>query len=345
MPTRLFVVGASWNGLQALCELVSSLPEDFPAPIFIVQHTSPEGPSRLPQILSKAGSLPASHAQQGEFFRAGNIYVAPPDHHMLLRRQYVLLSRGPHENQTRPAVDVLFRSAALAYGPTVVGVVLSGHLDDGTAGLMTIKGGGGIAIVQQPSEATAPSMPESALRHVQDVDHCCNVKEIAALFIQLAKGDPQFPTAPVDPVLEVEDRIAGGVSTLPDWELLEDRSRYCGLTCPECHSSLCELPGTSFLRFRCRAGHAFSPQSLVYAQATARESTLSSLYGWLREELALVDRLLADPAYRTAGFTDELAERAARLRHSAAQIARSTGQFDVDCERTSRTALVAPAAS
>ena len=115
----------------------------------------------MPEILCDAGSLHAAHPQQGEPFRAGRIYVAPPDYHMLIQRNYVWLSRGPHENRTRPAVDVLFRSAALAHGPLVVGVVLTGHLDDGTVGLMTIKGGGGIAIVQEPSEASAPSMPSA----------------------------------------------------------------------------------------------------------------------------------------------------------------------------------------
>jgi two-component system chemotaxis response regulator CheB len=172
----------------------------------------------------------------------------------------VLLSRGPHENSTRPAVDVLFRSAALAYGPMVVGVVLTGHLDDGTAGLMTIKGGGGIAVVQEPSEASAPSMPESALRHVRKVDHCCKVSEMAALFVQLAGSDPPFPTEPSDPILEFEDRISAATASLPDWELLEQSSRYCELTCPEYHSSPLELPHlteVALLRFRCRAGHGF----------------------------------------------------------------------------------------
>jgi two-component system chemotaxis response regulator CheB len=139
MSTRIFVIGASHSGLQALCGLVARLPANFPAPVFIVQHTAREGRSRLPELLSKAGPLPASHPRAGESIRPGHIYVAPPDHHMLVRPKYVWLSRGPRENQIRPAVDPLFRSAALAYGAAVVGVVLTGYLDDGTAGAVSVK--------------------------------------------------------------------------------------------------------------------------------------------------------------------------------------------------------------
>jgi two-component system chemotaxis response regulator CheB len=322
MPSRLFVIGTSWNGVQSLCQLVARLPADFPAPICVVQHLSPEGPSNLPRILSKAGPLPASHPYQGESIRPGCIYVAPPDHHMLVRKGHMFLSRGPHENRTRPAVDALFRSAAIAYGPAVVGVVLTGHLDDGTAGLVAIKGGGGSAVVQDPAEASAPSMPTSALRHVEEVDFCCKVEEMPPIFVRLAHDDPAPARAEQSAMLiEIENRIAAGIAGLSDLEALEEKGRFCGLSCPECRSALCELPAQRILRFRCRAGHAFSAQSLLCAQADVRESVLSQFYDCLRDESTLADRVMSDPTYRGADFAKQEAQRAGSLHRMAEQLA------------------------
>ena len=322
MSSRVFVIGTSMNGVQALCDLVKGLPADFPAPIFIVQHTSPEGPSRLPGILSRSGPLPAAHPRPGELFRPGHIYVAPPDHHMLVRQRYVWLSQGPRENHTRPAVDPLFRSAALAYGPAVVGVVLTGHLDDGTDGLMVVKNAGGLAIVQDPLEASAPSMPASALRHVQGVDYTCKVSEMGALFTALAEDAiPAVSALESRVLLEIENRIAEGTSTLADWQMLERKGRYTGFTCPECHCSLCELPANGILRFRCRAGHAFSTQSLLCSRAEARENQLAGLYGAFLEEFALAERVLAEPTYRQEEpIAADMMRRVATLRRRAAQV-------------------------
>jgi len=318
MPSRLFVIGTSWNGVQSLCQLVAQLPANFPAPICIVQHVSPEGPSQLPKILSKAGPLPASHPHQGELLQPGCIYVAPPDQHMLVKRGYVFLSRGPHENRARPAVDALFRSAALSYGPAVVGVVLTGYLDDGTAGLMAVKGGGGAAVVQDPAEAPAPSMPASALRHVRNVDHCCTLDQMTSVLVGLANDDAPPSRAAETSLLQLEDRIASGTASLEDFQDLEGRVAYCGLTCPACNSALCELPDRGMLRFRCRAGHAFSAPSVLSAQAAVRDSELSSLYGRIREESSLAHRLLADPRYHNAA--QDLTQRLDGLSHKATQL-------------------------
>jgi len=189
MGGRLFVIGASLSGIDALSRLMGQLPADFPAPIFIAQHVASHSPGLLPHILSQAGRLPAVHPRNADLIQAGRVYVAPPDRHMLVEKGYVKLSHGPHENLARPAIDPLFRSAAVAYGPAVVGVVLTGQLDDGTAGLLAIKDRAGTTIVQDPAEASASSMPQSALQHVP-VDHCLGLDDMAALLVMLAHDDP-----------------------------------------------------------------------------------------------------------------------------------------------------------
>jgi two-component system chemotaxis response regulator CheB len=245
----------------------------------------------LPHILTNAGRLSPVHPKSGELIESGKIYVAPPDRHMLLQKDYVRLSHGPHENLARPAIDPLFRSAAVAYGPAVVGAVLTGQLDDGTTGLLAIKDRGGISIVQEPAEATAASMPLSAIRHVK-IDYRCKLAEIASLFVALANDDP--PTdedRELQKLMEIENRIAEGVFNVEDWWGLEQMSTPSGLNCPSCRSALYELNDKRVLRFRCRSGHAFSAQSLLSGQADAREAHLSSLFGALIEEATLAKRM------------------------------------------------------
>jgi len=181
----IVVIGASAGGIEALTKLVRTLPGNLPAALFVVLHMPADIPSLLPEILSRVGALPASHPADGMTITPGQIYVAPPDHHLLVERGYVHLVRGPKENRHRPAIDPLFRSAAKAYCQRVVGVILSGALDDGTAGLLAIKRSGGIAIVQSPEEALYPQMPQSALNHVQ-VDYCLPVRKINAIIQHLA---------------------------------------------------------------------------------------------------------------------------------------------------------------
>ncbi|WP_233837749.1 chemotaxis protein CheB [Paraburkholderia sp. ZP32-5] len=271
MSGRIFVIGASQGGIDALRQLVKQLPADFPAPVLIVQHVGAGSPSMLPAILTKAGSLPAQHPGNIELIEQGRIYVAPPNRHMLVRQGYIRLSEGPRENHCRPAIDPLFRSAANAYGPAVVGVVLTGHLDDGTAGLMAIKDRGGIAVVQEPSEALAPSMPRSALAHAC-VDHCCRLAEMGELLVDLARDDPDMPApGSRDDLIRIETRIAEGSVDAADWSQFERLSTPSGLNCPECASALFELRDRSMTRFRCRAGHAFSARALAGEQTGVRD--------------------------------------------------------------------------
>ena len=318
MSGRIFVIGASLSGIDALSELISKLPADFPAPIFVAQHVAAHSPGLLPQILTKAGRLTASHPKKGELMERRHIYVAPPDRHMLVRKGYVTLSHGPHENLARPAVDPLFRSAAIAYGPAVVAAVLTGQLDDGTAGLLAVKDRGGTTIVQDPSEATAPSMPQSAMHHVQ-IDHCCKLDEMASLFVRLAEDDPAAqPPDSLGKLMAIEDRIADGIFNVEDWWNLEQVSSPSGLNCPNCRSGLYELTDKRVLRFRCRSGHAFSARSLLSGQAESRETLLSSLFGAFIEEATLAKRMRRDTAFeRDSLVAAELGERVSVLEREA----------------------------
>jgi two-component system, chemotaxis family, protein-glutamate methylesterase/glutaminase len=180
----IVVVGASAGGVEALVDLARSVPPDLPAAMFVVLHVPSTGSSALPEILSRQGSLPAAHVKDGEPIELGRIYVAPPDHHLLLRTGHVHLARGPRENGHRPAVDPLFRSAAGEYATRVIGVVLSGALDDGTAGLVAVKGRGGLAVVQEPADALYPAMPGSAIEHVR-VDHVLPAAAMGPLLARL----------------------------------------------------------------------------------------------------------------------------------------------------------------
>src|SRR2546421_6158345 len=183
----IIVIGASAGGVEALVKLAGQLPADLPASIFIVLHIPAQSPSLLPDILSRSGRLEAVHPQNGESIAPGRIYIAPPDHHLIVTRGHVRVIHGPKENRHRPAIDPLFRSAALAYGPQVIGVVLTGSLDDGTAGLIAVKQRGGLAVVQDPDDAYCGDMPRSALRYVKAPDYVLPVDQIAPKLIELTK--------------------------------------------------------------------------------------------------------------------------------------------------------------
>lgn len=321
MGNRIVVIGASLSGIDALSTLIEALPADFPAPIFITQHVASHSPGMLPQILSGAGKLCATHPKSPELFENGHIYVAPPDRHMLIAKGYVRLSHGPQENLARPAIDPLFRSAALAYGPAVIGVVLTGQLDDGTAGLLAIKDHGGTTMVQEPNEATARSMPLSALRHVP-IDYRCTLAQMAVRLVELANDDPADVRSEADvALLEVENRIADGIFNVEDWWRLEQMSLPSGLNCPSCRSALYELREARVLRFRCRSGHAYSALSLLSGQADAREALMSSIFGALIEEVTVTRRLLRDAGYAAEPhIVGGLAARADGLEKEAAQV-------------------------
>jgi two-component system chemotaxis response regulator CheB len=284
------VVGASSGGVPALSDLCRALPSDLPASVFVVLHIGARH-SNLPRILSSSGALPAVHARDGEVSMPGKIYVAPPDHHMLLEEGKVRLTRGPKENHTRPAIDPLFRSAALSRGHRVIGIVLSGYLDDGTAGLGAIKRCGGIAMAQDPQEAQADSMPLSALANV-DVDHCASVGILARRLGELTRhpAEPQPQPAPADTV--IEHLASTGEGSMAD--KLQDIGSPSTIVCPECKGVLWELHDKKPMRFRCHTGHGYTLKSLVHEQGITAEAAVWSSVRALQDLEQVMRKLSAD---------------------------------------------------
>jgi two-component system, chemotaxis family, protein-glutamate methylesterase/glutaminase len=294
MPDHdIVVVGASAGGVEALVRLAGSLPADLPAAVFVVLHLPSAGTSALPGILGRHGRLPVNHVKDGEPIEPGRIYVAPPDHHLLVRTGHVHLSRGPRENGHRPAVDPLFRSAAHEYATRVVGVVLSGALDDGTAGLVAIKSRGGVAVVQDPEDALYPGMPGSALQHV-DVDHVLPAVAMGALLARLAAEPAAEPPGPAPTDMEVEVEVEGFSLEAMEGEHAGEPS---GFSCPDCNGVLWGINDGGLQRFRCRVGHAWSPESLLTRQSESLEAALWIALRSLEERAALARRL-AEPARR-----------------------------------------------
>ena len=292
----IIVVGASAGGVEALMHLASQLPADLPAAVYVVLHIPAESPSLLPEILNRAGPLPVSQPADGEELRSGHIYVASPNYHLLLERGRMRQVHGPKENRHRPAIDPLFRSAAYNYGPRVVGVILTGALDDGTSGLHAIKQCGGIAVVQDPEDALYPSMPSSAMAHVE-VDYCLPLAKIGAVLVHLAHEQAQDEGAfPVPDDLEQETRYA----SMEDQETLDSNARVgtpSAYSCPECGGVLWELQDGDLIRFRCRVGHAFSVESVLAAQTEQLENALWAALKTL-EESASLSRSIAEQAHR-----------------------------------------------
>jgi two-component system chemotaxis response regulator CheB len=292
MATRnIIVIGASAGGFEALKKLVANLPKDFAASLFIVWHMSPDIRGVLPQVLNRSETIHAAHAFDGESIAPNRIYVAPPDRHLLIEEGRVRVTRGPKENRFRPAVDPLFRSAAYVYNNRVIGVILSGALDDGTAGLWTVKHRGGLAIVQDPADADVPSMPENASREVE-IDYSVPVSEMADLLVRLSNEQiEEIPEVVMenDEKTEIEIRIAADGSAFESGVMkLGELSPF---TCPECHGVLSTIRDGKRLRFRCHTGHAFSADSLL---STVTENIEDSLYSAIRgveESIMLLNHL------------------------------------------------------
>jgi two-component system, chemotaxis family, protein-glutamate methylesterase/glutaminase len=306
------VVGASAGGVESLQSFAASLPASFPAAVLAVLHIPAHSPSQLHRILARAGPLPVYPAEDGELLCGGRIYVAPADRHLMLDGEYIRLTRGPKESRNRPAVDVLFRSAAHSYGARVIGIVLSGMLDDGTAGLWAIKDRGGIAMVQSPAEALYPSMPQSALEHVA-VDYVLPVAEMPAVLAELTNEVIEMEKITIaSDALALETKIAlegnalqGGVMQL---------GQISPNTCPDCHGVLVKIEEGSIVRFRCHTGHAFSLQTLL---AEVDEAIDLNLWNTIRviEERMLLLRQMAqlaqeEHADKTVAQYSEQAHRA-----------------------------------
>lgn len=290
METRdIVVIGASAGGVEAVASLIEALPRDLAAAVFVVVHFPPHTTSVLPRIITRRGGMTAMHPEDGAPIELGCVYVAPPDRHLLVENGHVRLVRGPRENGARPAVDPLFRSAARAYGARVIGIVLTGNLDDGTAGLMAVKSNGGLAVVQDPEDAFYAGMPSSALRHVQ-ADHVAPLSEIPGILVR--RVGEQVQQQKGEGAVARQQNHEVDISEM-DREAVESPRAGVpsGYACPECHGSLWEVDEGGLLRFRCRVGHAYSIENLLAAQGSSMDAALWAAYRALEERAALTARM------------------------------------------------------
>ncbi|MBD2700035.1 chemotaxis protein CheB [Spirosoma sp. BT702] len=287
---NIIVIGASAGGVYVLKDLVAALPADFGAAIFVVLHVSPHSPSYLPEILAHAGKLTVSHPIDGELVRPGHIYVAPPDHHMLVEYDQVVVKKGPKENRFRPSIDALFRSAAYTYGPRVIGIVLTGLLDDGTSGMWSVKRLGGLTIVQEPDEAMYSSMPDSVLNNVE-VDYRVSVAQMATLLTELIQetvADKSDLLPEEQELMEAEVNIAAQDSAFEQGII--DLGELTPLTCPECSGALVSIKEGKLIRYRCHTGHAFTANTLLAETTKVVEESFWKAIRSLEETVILLEQ-------------------------------------------------------
>jgi two-component system chemotaxis response regulator CheB len=302
--SHIVVIGASAGGLEALTSLMAQLPGDFPAPIFIVHHMAADSSGiALLHAMTKSGRLPCSEAKDEEVFVAGHVYVAPADHHLLLAKGRLRVTRGARENRSRPGIDPLFRSAAVAYRSRVIGVVLTGYLDDGTAGLAAIKRCGGICVVQDPADAAYPDMPQNAMNHVK-VDHVVALELMGALFERLVHRRP-IKDVPIPKDIAVEAKIAERV--LSDLGSVNALGAQVPFNCPNCGGVLWEIAKGSSLRYRCHTGHSFTSKVLLAEQNSKIEETLWVALRMFEERRNLLRTM---SSRRGRGYLPSAAERA-----------------------------------
>lgn len=321
----LVVVGASAGGLQALEDIIGRLPSTLRTPILVVVHTRSDGDGYLPRILSRTSRRPVAFAGDGDTITPGHIYIAPPDAHLMVDGRGIRLGRGPRENGFRPAVDPLFRSASRVYGPRVMGVILSGALDDGSYGLKVLKDGGGIAVVQDPNEARFPSMPLNALR-VVDVDHVLTATAIADFIVEASgrpgQGEERMARKKRSEPTELEPQNPGTETSVE--EMVEALGLPSGLTCPDCGGALWEVQDSKLVRYRCHVGHQFTPEALDSAQRDEVEGALWGAVRVLEEHSELRKRMAQTAEVRgmevvSAGFT-ESAHESQRQAHTIREL-------------------------
>ncbi|MBC3541036.1 chemotaxis protein CheB [Rufibacter sediminis] len=319
----VIVIGTSAGGMVVLCELLEQLPADLPASIFIVQHLARNSNSEvLVDRLNKTSKLTCQVATHEQIIEHGNVYFVPQDHHLLLQKGRMLVTKGPRENLFRPAIDPLFRSAAAAYGPRVIGIVLTGMLQDGTVGMEMIKRSGGITMVQRPEEAEYPDMPLSVLNEIE-VDYVASVSEMGQLLQELVF----VPAASTDQVPEdviyeasIAERLMLDSGEIEDTELMGPRSQF---SCPSCGGALWEVNKGNVTHFRCHVGHAFTPDAYLNANVESIEETLWIAMRMLEERRTMLNAM-ADQDKRKGHNTwsetqeeraQELKQHIARIRH------------------------------
>lgn len=308
MPHRdVVVIGASSGGVEGLITLLSHLPDDLSAALFVVLHVRPDVPSQLPAILNRVGTLPVAHAVDGEPIRRGRVYIAPPGMQTYLHRGRIGVRRGPQENLHRPAIDPLFRTAAHHYGPRVIGIILSGALDDGAAGLVAIKQAGGLAIVQDPEDAAMCAMPTNAIERA-GADHIVRVAALPSLLLELIRQETGTALAGEVP-LETAEEAAPSEA----FKRSEEQGTLSNVTCPDCQGNLWEVRGPDGIRFRCRVGHSYSESAMDAAQSQSVERALWSALKTLEERVALTRKLAAQARSRGHDAVARIFEERARV--------------------------------
>jgi two-component system chemotaxis response regulator CheB len=282
----IVVVATSTGGLDALTRLLSAMPADVAAAFFVVMHIGAH-PSILPDLLQKSCRLRVTHAVDGEAFVDSTVYLAPPDRHLLIADGKTLLSASAKENFTRPAADPLFRSAAVMYGRRVIGVVLSGDLDDGSAGLRAVRACGGYALVQEPADCRSPGMPANALR-AAGADVVAPLKDLGTAILDALESTMSNPRTRNEAdlkVAQIEDSmLRAGRSELSELDAIGERST---LTCPDCGGVTWRVGHGFPLRYRCHTGHAFSAASLEEEQSRHLESAIWKVIREIEERIFL----------------------------------------------------------
>ncbi|MCG6116132.1 MAG: chemotaxis protein CheB [Mesorhizobium sp.] len=270
----IIVIGASAGGVAALRSLAAALPKTLSAPVLIVLHVGAYR-SELPALLNAVGPVPAKHAEDGETILPGHIYVAPPDRHMIVDDGRLRLLRGPKENCARPAIDPLFRSVAEVYGSNAVGVILTGNLNDGALGLFEIKRRGGVAMVQDPSDAAYPEMPTNATEHVA-VDHCLPLAKMPELLVELVdRKDGKEAVMP-----KSSSQLDGQEPGTIEDQIFE---RPLTVTCPDCGGALKKFEVGSMVKFGCHIGHSYTAEILATAQFEEMEKIMRAAERFLNE--------------------------------------------------------------
>ncbi|GGD97031.1 chemotaxis protein-glutamate methylesterase [Aureimonas endophytica] len=316
----IVVIGGSSGATAPLKTILAALPADLPAAVFIVLHIPARSLGILATVAAAAGRLPVRPVSDGMPIEPGIVYLGVPDHHLLLKPGAIRLGHGPRENMARPAIDPLFRSAAASYGPRVVGVLLSGLLNDGAAGLRAIKQCGGLALVQDPAEAVADEMPLGAMRAVE-IDFALRSARIGDILSDLVT-QPAGPMPPVPPDLRLEVDIAAGERIDPD--AFRRFADPVALTCPQCGGVLSAIRDAKPLRFRCQVGHALTGEALAKEQEGSVDEALRVALRVIGERAELVEKMAREG--REAGrpaVAEMYEERAREYRRYAETIRRA----------------------
>jgi two-component system chemotaxis response regulator CheB len=328
----IVAIGGSLGSTAVLKRILGGLPEGFPAAVLVATHVPGSSSGYLAEALSGHSALPIALAVDGQPVEPGRVYVAVPDRHLMVVEGAILLGTGPRENMARPAIDSLFRSVALSYGPRAIGLVLTGLLNDGASGLAAIKASGGVAMVQHPLDAEAEDMPRAALETVE-VDHVGRADELAGL-LGLVAGSPAGPAAPMPSEMELEVAIAAGRRLGSDQ--LRTMADPTPLSCPHCHGVMSEIRGARPLRYRCQIGHAFTAEALVASQEGGVGEALRIAMRMMEERVELVTRMAREARESGRNAVAELYEARATEYTGYAATLRRAATMDLRMSRQAK---------